>query len=127
MIYRAIIFRVVVLNSILSLLISLAYANENKFHISSEQWAAPRTASAILKMPAIVEVMLVLQSNKNNFLVIHHPGGDDGSLWAVELRGWLISLGLSGSKINLAPGSSDTKQIDLEILPHPKSASISNK
>jgi len=95
-------------------------ASELTYHLSAEQWAVPRSVSSILSMQAVSSSIKVLQNNKYSSLVIHYPGGDEGSLWALELRGWLISLGLSASKINLIPGSSDAAQLDLEIILQPE-------
>ena len=116
---------------IFSLLILLSlpivHASESTYHLSSEQWSVPRSVGSILNMQAISLSMQAIQQNENASLVIHHPGGDEGSLWALELRAWLISLGLSASKISLTPGSSDTEQLDLEIVIHSKTTIVSDK
>ncbi len=93
----------------------LTYAEELTYHLSFEEWSVPRSVNTILTIDAIVSSLEILQLNTNSSLIIHYPGGDEGSLWATELRGWLISLGLSSSKINLIPGSSNINQLDLEI------------
>ncbi|MFV1981920.1 MAG: hypothetical protein ACC657_00150 [Thiohalomonadales bacterium] len=103
------------------------YASEFVYHLSSAQWAVPRSASSILSMEAVTSAMRVIRVNENSSLVIHHPGGDEGSLWALELRGWLISLGLPATKISLSPGSTDTKQLDLEIIIDRESSIITDK
>jgi len=94
---------------------NLAFASPQMYYLSAEQWAVPRSVTAIISMHAIASVMQALQDDKNSSLVIHYPGGDEGSLWATELRGWLISLGLSSSKITLVPGSTAANRLDLEI------------
>ncbi len=90
-------------------------ATEITYHLTTEQWAIPRSVNSILTIDAISFAMESMRLDSNSTLIIHYPGGDEGSLWATELRSWLISLGLSTSRINLIPGSSDIKQIDLEI------------
>ena len=103
------------------------YASEFIYHLSSEQWAVPRSVDTIVTMQAVASAMQVIQLNRGSSLVIHHPGGDEGTLWATELRGWLISLGLSTSKISLIPGSSDINQLDLEIIIHADSSTDLDK
>ncbi len=93
---------------------------ETKIHIlTSEQWNIPREASSIIEMPAIRAAMHDLQSNKKGRMLIKYPGGDVGTLWAHELRSWLISLGLSERFIELVPGSSNPDQLELVVIKPP--------
>ena len=90
------------------------------FILTQQQWSVPRTAEAVLAMPAIHQAMQALvenkKSNKASFsLLIRYPGGDEGTLWASELKGWLVSLGLASSFIELQPGSNNPEEIELLI------------
>ncbi|VAW94704.1 hypothetical protein MNBD_GAMMA21-3032 [hydrothermal vent metagenome] len=98
---------------------NLAFA-DSKIHIlTSQQWNIPREASSIIEMSAIRAAMHDLQSNKKGKMLIKYPGGDVGTLWAHELRSWLISLGLSEKFIELVPGSSNPNQIELVVIKPP--------
>ena len=76
----------------------------------------PKKATTILAMPAVHKSMKKLQRNVNSFLKLKYPGGDEGTLWANELRSWLIALGLSSKRIELVPGSAISTTIELEVL-----------
>ncbi len=88
--------------------------------LTQQQWSIPRTAESILTMPAIHKVMNRLlhnkQSGNNQYsLVIRYSGGEEGMLWASELKGWLVSLGLASAYIELQPGSRNKQEIELSI------------
>ena len=54
--------------------------------------------------------------NPTSVLVINHPGGDQGIWWAEELKGWLITLGMNSSRIELMPGSDRADMIYLSFV-----------
>jgi len=84
--------------------------------LHANEWSVPKKATTILTMPAIEKSMKKLQRNVNTFLKLQYPGGDEGTLWANELRSWLIALGLSSKRIELVPGSAISTTIELEVL-----------
>lgn len=84
--------------------------------LHAKEWSVPKQASTILLMPAINNSMQKLKKDVSTTLKIKYPGGDEGTLWANELRSWLIALGLSSNRINLIPGSAISTTIELEVL-----------
>lgn len=84
--------------------------------LHASEWSVPKKASTILAIPPIKNSMRKLQRNVNSFLKLKYPGGDEGTLWANELRSWLIALGLSSKRIELVPGSAISTTIELEVL-----------
>lgn len=86
--------------------------------LNANEWAVPKQANTILVMPAINRTMQIIQNSPSNTLRIRYPGGDEGTLWANELRSWLIALGLSSSRIDVVPGSATSSTIELEVLTH---------
>lgn len=80
------------------------------------EWSVPKQTVTVLAMPAINKSMRELQKDTNSFLKIKYPGGDEGTLWANELRSWLVALGLSSSRIELIQGSAISTTIELEVL-----------
>ena len=83
--------------------------------ISAEQWAVPRSAEVLIKLPALNEIIQEMQALPDSHLLIHYPGGDDGEVWLSELRSWLISLGIASNMIESIPGS-EANQIELEVI-----------
>jgi hypothetical protein len=112
-------FKLLVKSSLLASISGLALAAEEqgKTHLlTSEQWNIPRQASSVLSMPALQSAMQVYQAKEGSQLLIKYPGGDEGTLWAYELRGWLISLGVGSNHIELIPGSAKTDQLEISII-----------
>lgn len=88
---------------------------DSRYLLTAEQWAVPRQVDSLLHMPAIASAMQEIRTYPGSRLIIRYPGGDEGTLWAYELRGWLISLGLSSQDIELLPGSGMPRSIELEV------------
>jgi hypothetical protein len=95
--------------------IAPAVSADPAYIITAEQWAVPRSAEVLLKMPALRTAIQTMQATPGNRLLIRYPGGDEGALWMSELRSWLISLGVSSQKIESVPGS-EVNQIELDII-----------
>lgn len=83
--------------------------------LSKTDWDVPKRAETILQMTAIKQVFAELASASSGQLLIRYPGGDEGSLWAHELRAWLVSLGIPSGVIELRPGSSHAGVIELSV------------
>jgi len=94
---------------------SSAFAKNNEL-LHANEWSVPKQTATLLAMPAIHHVMQKLQKDVNSSLVIKYPGGDEGTLWAYELRSWLVALGLSSKRIELVPGSAVSTIIELDVL-----------
>lgn len=92
------------------------YAANNVYILTSEQWNVPREVGTILSMPALQQAMQEYQVKQANQLLIKYPGGDEGTLWAYELRGWLVSLGIASEHIELIPGAAKPGQLEISII-----------
>ena len=91
-------------------------ARDKPYLLTDVQWNVPRTESAILSMPTLQSVMKAYQADQTtNRLLIKYPGGDEGTLWAYELRSWLVSLGISSNHIELVPGARNVNQLEIFV------------
>ena len=100
---------------ILQLFVTSAFAvNIELLH--AKEWSVPKKPTTLLAMPAINNSMKKLQASTNSVLKLKYPGGDEGTLWANELRSWLVALGLSSKRIELVQGSAISTTIELEVL-----------
>lgn len=86
--------------------------------IYRQDWDQVSSAVSVLQLPALQRAVRQFELTPNSNIVIRHPGGDDGSAWAVELRNWLVSLGVSLDVIELQPGSGVPQAISIGIEPH---------
>ena len=86
----------------LFLWVSPSWADE---FIYRQDWAKIRNATAVLQLPALQRVVYEFEHKDNAKILIRYPGGDAGNAWALELRDWLVSLGIGSEHIRLEPGS----------------------
>ena len=73
--------------------------------IYRQDWLKIANATSMLQLPALQRVVSRFEAGDNLKIVIQYPGGDQGNQWAIELRDWLVSLGISSGDIKLQPGS----------------------
>ena len=73
--------------------------------IYRQDWLKIANATTMLQLPALQRVVSQFEAGDDLKIVIQYPGGDQGNQWAIELRDWLVSLGISSSDIELQPGS----------------------
>lgn len=92
-----------------------ALAEVDSHVLTAEMWARPRSGKAVLSMPPVRAAVQSLVRTAGSRLLIRYPGGDEGSIWAEELQGWLISLGIEPTLIEMRPGSTP-EQIELQLM-----------
>jgi len=87
------------------------------FILTSSEWNVPRTTETILAMPALQKSIQAYNKQPHSAIQIHYPGGDEGTLWASELRSWLVALGIASRHIELLPGSRKAGQLEIQVMP----------
>ena len=70
--------------------------------ISAIEWARPRHGEVIVRLGGLAELVRGVLESPERRVFIHYPGGEEGMLWAEELRSWLVALGIDSSRIELA-------------------------
>ena len=94
-----------------------ALAAGDGYYLDAVTWAQPRNGQAVLQMAAVSDAVRELIGMPGATLEVHYPGGDAGSLWAHELQGWLVALGVCSAQIALMPGSGRADAIHLSVTP----------
>ena len=103
---------------LLLLLFSHVHAADGPWIVDAEFWATPRSGEVVLAEPALrAAVDTLMFREESSRLVIRHPGGETGQLWAEELRGWLVSLGIPTARIQTEPGGVRDDQLQLTVGP----------
>ncbi len=87
------------------LLLSIQAPTASAELLSRAAWPEVRSGTAIVRIPALQRVMRRFEGMRHGVIVIRYPGGDQGNQWAVELRDWLVALGVASNQIVLEPGS----------------------
>ena len=71
--------------------------------LSAVQLAQPRTGQTIARLPGLGSLVGSFDERRGERLVMGYPAGDKGTLWAEELRAWLVALGIPAKRIMLEP------------------------
>ena len=88
---------------------------ESEWTVSAEQWSRPRSGDMVRELPGVSAAVRAWEADDSATLVLFYPGGESGSLWAEELRSWLIALGVPGDSVSTRPGSPDAAQLIIRI------------
>lgn len=78
---------------------------------------APRDAMPVLRQPVIAHALGRLAEAADAVLEIAFPGGEEGRLWAGDLRDRLVALGLESNRIQLSPATGGVSGLVLRIRP----------
>lgn len=92
-----------------------AQAAEGTWTLSAEEWARPRAGASLVDMAPLREAVTHLNGQADRRLIVAYPGGEEGSLWAHELRSWLVALGVPSRRIQLVSGASSLDGLDLRV------------
>ncbi len=80
--------------------------------ITAEDWSHPRNGVFVARLPALAAAVDQMTVRPNRKLLIRYPDGEAGVLWAQELRAWLVAMGISSNRIDIAPGSAPSSLSD---------------
>lgn len=112
--------RAEILVAVFALLLSLAAQAAESWTLSAAEWSRPRSGAAVLEMAPVAEAVRAWQAAVDEHagarLLLVHAGGEEGSLWAAELRDWLITLGVPPEAIELVPGAQSARALELRLL-----------
>jgi len=94
---------------------SVALAADGVWLLGADDWARPREGASMVQMPPLAEVVEAWGQQPGQRLIVRYPGGEEGLLWANELRSWLVALGMPSKNLELVAGSRQPDQIELEL------------
>ncbi len=87
------------------------------WRLSVDEWARPQDAASVLALKPLRQAVEALVESEAARLLIRYPGGEEGGLYAAQIRDWLVALGLSSSRIEVQPGSRSDELIDIQLEP----------
>ena len=87
--------------------------------VPPELWDRPRSGSLVLSQPGLKQAVAELGSLPAAKLVIHHGGGQETLLQAIELRAWLAALAVDAGRIALLGDlpAGDELKLEVSVLP----------
>lgn len=83
--------------------------------LGADDWARSRDGAAMVQMQPLPEVVEAWEQQPDQRLIVRYPGGEEGLLWANELRSWLVALGIPSAYQELVAGSRQPDRIELEL------------
>ena len=84
-----------------------------KEQLDRTQWPEQRNSSSVLALTQINAILSQFNEAKLHRGTIRYPGGDLGNAWALEVRDWLVALGMPSDAVLLEPGSGGSDQLIL--------------
>ena len=93
-----------------------AGAETGLWSLSADTWAQPRDGRAVAQMPPLPKVIAAWARQRGQRLILRYPGGEEGLLWAHELRSWLVALGIPSQDQELVAGSHQADRIEIELV-----------
>lgn len=90
-------------------------APHGEWTLTAEEWLRPRDAERVLGFDALAAAVHTWEYNPGSTIAIHYPGGDEGLLWAAQLRDWLVALGVPSSAIQTTPGNDRVDGLSISV------------
>ena len=104
------------LGTVLLTFVQGAVAEVDVWVLNAEEWARPRDGVTVVQMEPLPDVVKAWSSQAGQRLMIRYPGGEEGLLWAHELRSWLVALGIPMDDQELVAGSNQGDRVELELM-----------
>lgn len=93
----------------------MSLAEVLSYSLDYETWSRPRDGQTVRELNSVGDAIMRWQSNPKSTIDIRYPGGEAGSLWASELKDWMVSFGVPSERIQLTPGSASPGLIDIDV------------
>jgi len=85
------------------------------WRLDASDWARPRSGATLVGMAPLPDVIRTWSAAQGKDIAILHAGGEEGELWARELRDWFIALGVPGNRVQLEVGGAGPASLRLEL------------
>lgn len=94
---------------------TIAQDEASSWRLDAADWARPRSGAALVGMAPLPVVVRSWSQRPGTDIVIRHAGGEEGELWARELRDWLVALGVPGNRVRRIVGGTNPSGLRLEL------------
>ncbi len=84
--------------------------------LTAEQWELSRRGERLVQLPVLRNAINSWSRAEKHIIELQYPGGEEGELWANELRDWLVALGVASRSLVLVPGSGKDGIIRLQLV-----------
>ncbi|NIV21427.1 MAG: hypothetical protein GWN54_12820 [Gammaproteobacteria bacterium] len=94
-----------------------AAASDYQWIVPADEWARPRDGARVVSLAPLRDSAVEWMREPDQRLVIRYPGGEEGVLWAGELRDWLVALGIPSARVELVPGYPRADAMEITVSP----------
>jgi hypothetical protein len=93
-----------IFTSLIILICATTTVHAGSYEVTADEWARPRSGSRIISIASLQKVVDAIAQQPGTVVTVQYAGGDEGLLWAEELRGWFVALGVAGDQLVLRSG-----------------------
>ncbi|MBZ0093531.1 MAG: hypothetical protein K8F27_15090 [Sulfuricellaceae bacterium] len=93
---------------------AMAGAAEN-FIVPNDLWMLPRSGTLIAQQPEIRQAVDIYLAQPDIKLIIHHGLRDEDTVYAEELRSWLLAMAVEPARIELRNDLAANSPLTIEI------------
>ena len=88
----------------------------DEWTLTAAEWSRPRSGERVRAMkPVNAAVNAWREAGGDARLVLRHASGEEGSLWAAELKDWLVALGVPTQRIEVVPTGIASDRLEIEV------------
>ncbi len=88
--------------------------SSDRVQLTRELWARPRSGFYVAQLEVLNPLIHRFNAQADGGIVIRYARGDEGTLWAAELRAWLVALGIPSTRIRLVSAAQADDVLILE-------------
>lgn len=100
----------------LALLLASTPLLADEWTLTAAEWSRPRSGERVRAMePVNAAVNAWRAAGDDAQLILRHASGEEGSLWAAELKDWLVALGVPAHRIEVVPAGMAADRLELEV------------
>lgn len=90
-------------------------ASPDRILLTREQWTGPRSGAYVTQLERLNSLVRRFNARAGSGIVIRYAQGNEGGLWATELRAWLVALGIPSARIELVSVAQAEDALTIEI------------
>ena len=83
--------------------------------VTAAEWSRPRSAAMVRALPGVRDCVQAWLAAPDQHLILVSAPGEEGGLWAAELRDWLVALGVPSAAIELRAVGTDKERLQLRL------------
>lgn len=94
---------------------ALAVETEEQI-IRRSEWPTYVNGSSVSALPQVRRILSQFDENDRMNIIIHYPGGEQGTSWARQLYNWFISYGVPIRYLKMELGSGAADQLRVVLV-----------